>query len=306
MGEGESPRRRDVLRASAVGGLVAFGWSAGDVSGAERTGAAADQETTQQATEGGESAYAFSYDLQEGDRFRVQSRLRTSEGDPATEMIPATCLDGGAQEFPAFVVRAYRGDLQLGYEGLFVPQQAPEAGSGGTTTTTETSEADETTTTETITTTETTTTDTVNETDTPTETLEPVNETDTPTETLEPANETNAANETTTTTTEAAIQDATTTETTESETETTTDTETTPDGETDTTATETEETTTETEETTTETTETATPATETTPDGADGLPEIRVGEWYRVASMSKCDSLSRLSLEAAEARTTAE
>ncbi|WP_128475951.1 hypothetical protein [Halorussus pelagicus] len=188
MGEGESRRRRDFLRAGAVAGLVAFGWSAGGASGADRTAATANQQTTdgerttddqRTTTQDAESAYAFSYDLQQGDRFRVESRLRTAEDDPATETIPATCLDGGSREFAAFVVRAYRSDIQFGYEGLFVPPTVSA------------------------------------------------------------------------TATEAAMQD------------------------------------------------------ETTTRAGNALPEIRLGEWYRVASMSKCDSLSRLSLEPAASPTTA-
>lgn len=275
MGDGESPRRRELLRAgaAAAAGLAAFGWSAGDASVRGQSAVAADQQTT---TEDGENAYAFSYDLQEGDRFRVESRIRTPEDDPATETIPSNCLDGGPREFPAFVVRAYRGDVQLGYEGLFVPQGAIETGTTGTTTT------------------ETTTTTTTAETTT---TADETNETTTPTETAEQVNETTAANRTTTATTEAAMQDETTTEP-ETDTTTEADTETTPDGETDAPGT-------EADETTTETTETVARDTETTPDGTDELPEIRVGEWYRVTSMRGCGSLSRISLESAEPRTDA-
>lgn len=185
----DSLRRRDVLRAGAAGGLAAFGWSVGGVS--------ARDPTTEQRQQ---TAYAFSYSLQSGDRFRVWSRIRTPEGDPATERIPAECLEDGRREFTAFVVRADRNGIQLGYEGVFFPPDAVATGTTETTTAT---------------------------------------------------NETTAANETTTSSPENG-----------------------------------------------------TATTETTTEAA--LPAIRVGEWYRVTSMSKCDGLARLSLESAEPPTDAD
>ncbi|WP_276301616.1 hypothetical protein [Halorussus lipolyticus] len=182
----DSLRRRDVLRAGAAGGLAAFGWSVGGVS--------AQDQTTEQRQQ---TAYAFSYSLQSGDRFRVWSRIRTPEGDPATERIPAECLEDGPREFGAFVVRADRNGIQLGYEGVFFPPDTVETGTTETTTAT--------------------------------------NETTT----SSPGNGT------------ATIEKAATTE--------------------------------------------------TATGGA--LPAIRVGGWYRVTAMSKCNGLARLSLEPAEPPT---
>lgn len=128
------------------------------------------------------------------------------------------------------------------------------------------------------------------ETTTPTEettTAMPENET-TVAETTPTTAQTTAANETTpgegtttpggNATTEAAMQDETTTP----------GNETTPAVENETTATET------------------TPAAETTTTSAETaeLPQIRVGEWYRVTDLTACGDLNRLSLEPTEPRTT--
>ncbi|WP_134670572.1 hypothetical protein [Halorussus marinus] len=224
MPDGEPPRRRDILRAGAAAGLAGLGLAASGVS-------ALDGTVTQ--NDGGESSYAFSYGLQTGDRFQVQSPLRTPEGDPATESVPASCRDAGdPSELRVLIVRAYRGDIDLGYEGLLVPPEAIAA-TGETTTTPETTA---------------------------------VNDTAETTTTPETAvGETTAGPETAT---EAALQDATTTEKT-SETTTAGDTESATD-------------------------------TEPTP-----LPEIRLGEWYRVDSVTKCDSVSKMTVAVAEPPETA-
>jgi hypothetical protein len=90
-------------------GLV--GWSA--------TGTAQDQQAQN----------AFSYSLEEGDLFRVRFLGQDQTGDPATQTIPADCLDGDEpdeepQEFQILIVRAFRNGINLGYQGLFVPQEA--------------------------------------------------------------------------------------------------------------------------------------------------------------------------------------
>lgn len=260
----ESTRRRDVLRAGTAAGLAALGWSAT---------AASAQETTTGGEGGQQNRYAFSYSLQQGDRFRVLSRLRTPEGDPATETVPASCDPNGGQQYPVFVVRAYRQNIRLGYEGVLVPEGAVET-AGETTGTTETEE----------------------------ETTPPAEETTvTDGETTTTAEETTTTAETETETqAEAALQDETTTEA-ENGTDAAAETETTVGTEATTDETEAEATTTEGEADATTATETTTTATtETTTQQAAGLPPIRVGDWYRVAAMSKCDSVSRLSLEPAE------
>lgn len=253
MADGEAPRRRDVLRAGAAAGLAGIGWATSGVSARDGT-----------APQDGEPRSVFSYGLQTGDRFQVQSRLRTPDGDPATETVPATCLDDGASpELPVLIVRAYRDDIRLGYEGLFAPEQALATEAAETT---ETEAAEE--------------TETTGETET-TPAGEPEETTTRPAETT--ATETVA---------EAAIRDETTVEETTAE-ETTVETAT---------ATTVTAEMTETTETTAEANET-TPADDAEADAGDepaSLPEIRVGEWYRVAEMTKCDSLSKMTLAVAE------
>lgn len=282
MTDGESPRRRDVLRAGTAAGLAALGWSAN---------AASTQETTTGGEGGQQSEYAFSYSLQQGDRFQVLSRLRTPEGDPATETVPASCDPNGGQQYPVFIVRAYRQNIRLGYEGVLVPEGAVET-AAETTGTTATEEEETTPAAEEPTVTDGETTTTAGETTTTAETETATTETETEAA-LQDETTTDAENET-----DAAAETETTvgTEATTAETETGEEAATT-EGEVDATtaATETE---TETETTTTATAE---PATEQ----AAGLPPIRVGNWYRVREMSKCDSVSRLSLEPAEPRETA-
>ena len=190
------------------------------------------------------SRSAFSRSLQTDDRIRVRFQPRSPDGDPATEPIPEDCLDGEPQDFQILIVRGIRDGIDLGYRGLFVPEDAIAT-----------------------------------ETETPTETQttpETTPETETPSDN---ATETTPGSET-----EAAALQAETTPGNETETETTpgnaTATETTPGTET------------TTETTPTETTEPA------------QLPEIRIGEWYRVTSATRCDSMFDLALKTAEAPET--
>ena len=216
-------RRRDVLRTGAGVGLLGF------VS-LTATGASTNRRAGSGQTQRARNAFSFS--LQESDRFRVRFRPRDSAGNPATVSIPSNCFDGGgSREYRMFIVRAYKGQIELGFRGLFVPGEAE----GTTTETTEVTETTETTETEGEPTTSLADTATDGTTASPDET--PTDETPT----------------------EAAFQDETTTE---AETATT--------GET---------------------------TTETTPDEGPALPEIRVGEWYRVTSSVRCSSLYRLTLE---------
>lgn len=128
MTDEKSPRRRDVLRASAAAGLVAVtGVSVGD-SSAQQTD---------------EAQSAFSYSLQEGDRFRVRFSPRDPSGNPATETIPGTCLDEESPEYQIFIVRAFRGGIDLGYRGLFAPEQAVVTETPETTTEEETTPEEE-------------------------------------------------------------------------------------------------------------------------------------------------------------------
>ncbi|MFC4448280.1 hypothetical protein [Halorussus aquaticus] len=264
--DGNPLRRRDVLRAGAAAGAVGLGWVASGVS-------AQDQRARN----------AYSYSLQQGDRFRVWLRPQDSAGNARTETIPEDCTGGQPGEYQIFIVRAHRDGIDLGYEGLFVPSQAVSDQTTGTTTTEATETTTETTTTADTTTETTTTADTTTETTTTADTTtETTGETETTT--------------TTETTTEAALQEETTTanETTTSANETATTTETT---------TPANETMTPDETTANETTvRTDTTAAETTPPGESGLPEIQVGEWYRVTTSIRCDALFQLSLEPAEPR----
>jgi hypothetical protein len=115
MASDESPRRRDVLRAGAAAGLLGAGWLA--------SGATAQDTTTE--TDGGQGGTGvFSRSLEEGDLFRVRYRPREPFGAPATETVPAGCLDGQAEEYQVFIVRAFRGDSDVGFRGLLAPQRA--------------------------------------------------------------------------------------------------------------------------------------------------------------------------------------
>ncbi|MFC4550970.1 MULTISPECIES: hypothetical protein [Halorussus] len=114
--------RRTILRGTAAGALAFGGWTAlgaGSEGGQETT---TEQET---ATEGQTTAQAdegplfFSYSLREGDLFRVRLAPRDPEGNPATETVPAACLDGGGpEEFQLYLVRAYRDGNLIGFRGL--------------------------------------------------------------------------------------------------------------------------------------------------------------------------------------------
>lgn len=113
----ESPRRRDVLRAGAAAGLLG-------VTGLSLNGAAAQETTTQTDGDGEGGTGVFSFSLEEGDLFRVRFRPRDPFGEPATETVPAGCLDGEAAEYQLFIVRAFRGGSDLGFRGLLAPQMA--------------------------------------------------------------------------------------------------------------------------------------------------------------------------------------
>lgn len=121
----ESPRRRDLLKAGAAAGLLG-------VTGLTMNGASAQETTTAQAD--GEGMF-FSYSIQADDRFRVRFRPRTPSGEPATETVPADCLDGDqSEEYQLFIVRTFRGELDLGFRGLLAPQMALAEDLRGTTT----------------------------------------------------------------------------------------------------------------------------------------------------------------------------
>lgn len=153
MGD-ESLRRRDVLRSGVAAGLVWFGWTTGAGLAQDETTTAQEETTTTQdettraqdgtTPQSQQGQYAFSYSLQRGDRFVIRFRPTDSAGDPVTETVPSNCFGGGnAREFQLFVVRAYRGSIDLGYRDLFVPQQAattesPETSPEAETTTEET------------------------------------------------------------------------------------------------------------------------------------------------------------------------
>lgn len=184
--ETESPRRRDLLKASAAAGLLG-------VAGFTTNGASAQETTTAQAD--GDGAL-FSYSIQADDQFRVRFRPQTPSGEPATETVSESCLGGDQpEERQLLIVRAFRGELDLGFRGLLAPQTALAEDLPETTTEAEGGETAETTT----------------ESDAMTATTEDEQETATTTEgneTTEAAmqDETTTANETTTeveTTTEA-------------------------------------------------------------------------------------------------------
>ncbi|WP_276301615.1 hypothetical protein [Halorussus lipolyticus] len=142
----DAPRRRDLLKAGGAVGLLGL-------AGLTMNGVSA-QETTTQAE--GDAPTFFSYSLQADDLFRVRFRPRDPFGEPATETVPAACLDGDQpQEYQLFIVRAFRGGADLGFRGLLAPQSAlaedlletTTAGGGGMTeTTTEGAMQDQTTT----------------------------------------------------------------------------------------------------------------------------------------------------------------
>ena len=140
VGEDESPRRRDVLRTGAAAGLLGF-------AGLTMNGASAQETTTEQETTTAEAGVqqvqgAFSFSLQQGDRFRVRFRPRDPAGNPATETVPAGCLDGDQpQEYQLVIVRAFRDGRNLGFRGLLVPMRALAEDMLGTTTAPETTEA---------------------------------------------------------------------------------------------------------------------------------------------------------------------
>jgi hypothetical protein len=193
----DSPRRRDLLKAGAAAGLLG-------VTGLTLNGAAAQETTTQADGDGAGGTGVFTFSLEEGDLFRVRFRPRDPFGEPATETVPAGCLDGEAAEYQLFIVRTFRGGSDLGFRGLLAPQTALAEDLLETTTAPDGG---------------------MTETETETETA------------MDGAGET---------TTEAAMQDET-----------------------------------------------------TTPANGD-LPEIALGEWYRVASAEACDGLNRLTIETAE------
>lgn len=289
-----SPRRRDVLRAGATAGLLGVGGFAfGGVSAQDE-----------------QARNAFSFSLQEGDQFRVQFQPNDPQGNPATQTIPGTCLEnGGAPEFRILIVRAYRGNIDLGYRDLFVPEQVIAT----QTTTTTTPESDTTTPESDTTTPESDTTTPENATTTPSEettTLDDETTTTTPENaTATPENVTTTPKNVTTTpdrgtTTEAAFQDETTTET-ETTNETTTEIEpTTTTISENATTTVGNETTTSAEETTTPAEETTTTE-ETTTETQAELPEIQIGEWYRITSSARCENLYVVTLEPTEPPETA-
>lgn len=232
------------------------------LAGLAATDAFADRSTGTGATQSQRTSYAFSDSLRADDRFCVLFRPGDSTEVSTTRTIPADCLDDGdPREYWLYVVRAYRGQIRLGIRGLFVP------GDSEGTETTGTTQVDQTTGTPGTTTGQRT----------------PSNGTATGDETT-PGNQTTENGGTT----EVALQNATTTPGNEA---------TTPENET-----------TIPENGTVTGNGTATPGNETvTADGVqttatpvDGaaLPEIRVGEWYRVASSAECDGLFRLTLEA--------
>lgn len=151
VGEDESPRRRDVLRTGAAAGLLGFagltmnGASAQETTPEQETTTPAQETTTPAGPQRVQDAFGFS--LQEGDLFVVRFRPRDPFGEPATETVPAGCLDGEAAEFQVLIVRAFRGDRDLGYRGLLVPVRALAQDLLETTTAAETTPAmDETTT----------------------------------------------------------------------------------------------------------------------------------------------------------------
>lgn len=247
MSDASSPRRRDLLRAGAAAGLFGI------------TGLIASSSSARQDEQ---TRYVFSHSLQSGDRFRVLFRPEGPEGNPVTETVPPDCVDDGPQELQLFIVRAFRGGIELGYRGLYVPEQA--VATEGTTTAQGTT-AEETTATETTTTTseETATETTPEGTTTGNETDEGALRQET---TTTPANGTTTGNETTA-----------------------------------------NETTTTGNETVTPANGTTETATETTPEDeteTGALPEIRLGEWYRVTSSVRCDSLTKMTLEAIERQET--
>lgn len=128
MGD-ESLRRRDVLRSGVAAGLVWSGWTSPGLAQDETTTAQEETTTAQDdtAAQSQRGRYAFSYSLQRRDRFVVRFQPRDSASDPVTETVPSNCFDGGnAREFQLFVVRAYRGSIDLGHRDLFVPTRATE------------------------------------------------------------------------------------------------------------------------------------------------------------------------------------
>lgn len=162
-------RRRDVLKATGAAGLLG-------ATGMTLTGAAAQEQVRMRT---------YSYSLQEGDVFRIRFRAYEGQrtpgqtegnpaGNPATETVPAACLDGEAdEEFQLFIVEAYRDEEFIGYRSLLTPSERLAPDVLETTQGTETTEAE----TETVLGTETGTTeaalqDETTEEETPTEDAE--------------------------------------------------------------------------------------------------------------------------------------
>lgn len=297
-----SPRRRDVLRTGAAAGLLGFAALTG-------TGASSDRSPPNAASPAQQNRYAYSFGLQQGDRFKVRFRPR-DDGSPVTERIPADCLGPGAEtsNFQTLVVRAVRDGIALGYEGVFVPGDAIATDAGATTT-------PERTTSDGDATTPGPEADTTLEGTTAAETTSPGGEATTPGETTVTTGEPTTQDPETTpaegTTEEAALQEETTTSTPGRE--TTSADGTTAGGDTtvaDAGTTAAAETTTPGDEMTPEETSPAestpeeTTAQETTPSGAGALPQLRIGQWYRVTSSSRCSTMHRLQLERIERRET--
>ncbi|WP_158056574.1 hypothetical protein [Halorussus halophilus] len=122
--------RRELLKTgTAAGALAISGWTV--------VGAAGQETTTEAQAEGG----AFSFSLQDGDLFRVRFRPRDPAGNPATETVPAACLGTEEdEEYQLVIVRAFRGDRNLGFRGLLIPVErfVPEPTQTETQTTPET------------------------------------------------------------------------------------------------------------------------------------------------------------------------
>ncbi|MFC4448281.1 hypothetical protein [Halorussus aquaticus] len=116
--EDSATRRRDLLRAGGAVGLLG-------VTGLTANAVSAQETTTQAGGEGRGGTGVFSYSLEEGDLFRVRFRPRDPFGEPATETVPAACLGGDqSAEYQLFIVRAFRGDSDVGFRGLLAPQAA--------------------------------------------------------------------------------------------------------------------------------------------------------------------------------------